>query len=266
MDISLLDKSKDKRIMSFLIKKATPYYLNSLRRYMINKVPSMAIEDVEFKANESVLYDEMVAHRLGLVPLKTDLRSYTLRSACSCEGKGCAKCELKLTLKAKGPGMVYASQLKSKDPKVIPVFPETPLVILGKNQSIELAATAILGFGKEHIKWSPCTVFYRHKPIITINDHKIKDAAAIAKSCPVPLFDVKAGKLKLNLDTYLKYPEPDAFFEQFGDAITIEYSPDEFVFTIECWGQLDADKIVKEAVSVFDATLDEFDTKLSELK
>ena len=56
---------------------------------MIDEVPTMAIEDVEFRKNNSILYDEMLAHRLGLVVLKTDLKSYDLLEECTCKGKGC---------------------------------------------------------------------------------------------------------------------------------------------------------------------------------
>jgi len=107
----------------------------------------MAIEDVEVRKNSSSLYDEMIAHRLGLIPLTTDLKSYNLPSECKCEGKGCARCQLVLTLSAKGPGIVYSSSLKSKDPKVKPVFDNFPIVKLLKGQEIELEATATLGTG-----------------------------------------------------------------------------------------------------------------------
>ena len=101
-----------------MFRKVPVAYLNTIRRFMMEEVPVMAIEDVEFKKNSSVLYDEIIAHRLGLLPLSTDFKSYTLPEKCSCKGEGCARCQLKLTLKGKGPGTVYASDIKTKDPKV----------------------------------------------------------------------------------------------------------------------------------------------------
>jgi len=103
---------------------------NTLRRLLMNEVPVMAIENVEIKKNSGVLYDEMLALRLGLVPLHTDLESYELPDECSCKGAGCAKCQVQLTLSVKGPCVVYAKDLKPKDPKIKPVNPETPLVKL----------------------------------------------------------------------------------------------------------------------------------------
>src|SRR3989338_5724411 len=131
MEIRVLSNNKEEGKISFIIKDTTPAFANTLRRIMIEEVPTMAIEDVEFSKNNSILYDEMVAHRLGLVPLKTDLKSYNLPEKCKCNGEGCARCQLKFELKAiKGAGTVYASELKSKDPAVKPFYPKMPIVKL----------------------------------------------------------------------------------------------------------------------------------------
>ena len=89
--------------MKIALKGVTPAIANTIRRCSLDLVPTMAIREVEFTKNSSVLYDEMIAHRLGLLVLSTDLKSYTVPAECSCEGVGCSKCTLKLTLKAKGP-------------------------------------------------------------------------------------------------------------------------------------------------------------------
>ena len=78
MEVSVLDKSKDGLTLKLLIKGTTPAFMNTLRRTMIEEVPTMAIEDVEFRKNNGILYDEMIAHRLGLIPLKTDLKGYRM--------------------------------------------------------------------------------------------------------------------------------------------------------------------------------------------
>jgi DNA-directed RNA polymerase subunit D len=125
---------------------------------MIAEVLTMAIEDVEIIKNSSAMYDETLAHRLGLLPLTTDLKSYRMKKGA--EDDGSAACETTLTLKAKGPCTVYASALKSKDPKIVPAHPDMPLCVLLKGQELEIIATAILGHGKEHMKWSPCLAWY----------------------------------------------------------------------------------------------------------
>ena len=160
MEIRVLSNNKEERKVSFIIKDETPAFANTLRRIMTDEVPTMAIEEVEFRKNNSIMYDEMVAHRLGLVPLTTDIKSYNLPEKCKCDGEGCARCQLKLTLKVpKGSGTVYASELKSKDSAVKPVYPKMPIVKLLKGQSLELEATAVLGKGGMHAKWSPCLAY-----------------------------------------------------------------------------------------------------------
>src|SRR3989344_9129139 len=91
MEIRLLNKEKKTGRVSFLMKGSNAAFVNALRRCIINEVPTMAIEYVEIRKNNSILYDEIIAHRLGLIPLKTDLKSYTMIANCSCQGAGCAK-------------------------------------------------------------------------------------------------------------------------------------------------------------------------------
>ncbi|MDG6938288.1 MAG: DNA-directed RNA polymerase subunit alpha, partial [Nitrososphaerota archaeon] len=78
-------------------------YANAIRRFCISEVPSMAIDDVVILENSSVLYDEILAHRLGMIPIKTDLEKYNLPEACDCGNPlGCHKCRVLFVLDAKG--------------------------------------------------------------------------------------------------------------------------------------------------------------------
>jgi DNA-directed RNA polymerase subunit D len=90
-DITVLENDKKNGTVTFLLKKTTPAFANALRRVIIDYVPTMAIEDIEFSKNSSILYDEIIAHRLGLTPIKTDLKSYNLISDCKCKGETKAK-------------------------------------------------------------------------------------------------------------------------------------------------------------------------------
>jgi DNA-directed RNA polymerase subunit D len=260
MEVRLLDKTKDGKV-SFLIKNTDVFFVNTLRRLMIEEVPVMAIEDVEIRENSSALYDEILAHRLGLVPLKTDLKSYTLPDECKCKGEGCAKCTLKLTLTAKGPGMVYASDLKSKDPKVKPIYPKTPIVELFKDQKLKLEATAVLGKGKDHAKFSPGLFFYKNKPVIEILK---KDALTeeCIKVCPKNVFIVKNKKIEIDKDKTLECDLCQACVDACKGALKVSSSESDIIMYIESFGQLDPKDIVLNAIEELDTKVKDFDKLL----
>jgi len=260
MDIRLLDKNKDMSKISFLAKKISASYANSIRRIFVNRVPVLAVETCEIKRNNSALYDEQVAHRLGMVPLTTDLKSYNMKSECKCKGKGCAQCELKLKLKAKGPKIVYASDLKSQDPKVKPAQPTTPIVKLLKGQEIDLVCIAELSEGREHAKWSPGLVYYKYKPEIEITK-KGESCEKCAQVCPVGVFDY-GNKLKINQDNYLKCHLCNACVEASKGAVKVKYDKNTFIFYMESWGQLDCKKMANEGISRFNKILDTFSQEI----
>lgn len=263
-DIEFVSKDKKSGRVQFLLKNTSAAFVNSLRRFMTEAVPTLAIEDVEFTKNSSALYEEMVAHRLGLIALETDIKTYNLPSKCKCNGEGCARCSVKITLSAKGPGTVYAEDLKIKDPKIKPVHPKTPIVKLIKGQELEFEATAVLGQGKQHMKWSPCLVWYKHKPLIEIDEKKCTNAEAVAHVCPVSVFDVKDGKLTINKENYLKCTLSNACADiAENNSVKVTPSQTEFVIYLEPWGQLTPTEILSAATDQFRELLTELDDKLS---
>jgi len=252
--IELLKKDKKTGKVVFLLKNSNPAFANALRRLMIEAVPTMAIEDVEFVQNSSALYDEVLAHRLGLLPLTTDLKGYELKKP---DEELSAKNSVKLTLRAKGPCTVYAEDLKSKDPKIKPVFPKTPLVKLLKGQELELEATAILGIGRSHVKFSPCLAWYTYKPKIIVNNSH-KDFEKFKDKYPLQAFS--NGKIDAKLiEQHNLYEACDGIND---DIVKIEKDPTTFVFNIEPWGQLSPSEIVAAAADRFNELLDEFSDKL----
>jgi len=258
MEINVLTKDKENNKLSFILKDATPSFANAIRRIATEEVPVMAIETVEFRKNNSILYDEIVAHRLGLIPLTTDLKSYNLPTACKCEGKGCAKCQLKLILKAKGPCTVYASDLKSKDPAIKPVYPKMPIVKLLKGQSLELEATASLGQGREHMKWSPGLIHYKLKPTIEIDDKKCDGCGLCVEQCPTKTLELKNNKAAVVKDHLLDCHLCDACQDACAKKSIKIISSNDFVYYVESWGQLECKKIVSESLKILESQLDEF--------
>ena len=257
-EIQMLKKDKKTGRATFLLKNTTAAFVNSIRRTIIDAVPTMAIEEVEFRKNGSVLYDEILAHRLGLVPLKTDLKAYVLPADCKCEGERCARCTLKLTLKTKGPGTVYASDLKPKDPKIKPVYPKMPIVKLLKGQELELEATAMLGEGKDHVKFSPGLVWFNKEPKITINN-KAELIEKNKEKYPIEIFD-KNGKI--SADLIIDNNLVDACDGVCDELVKVEYNDKNFIVHVEPWGQLPPAEMVSNAAVMFTEMLTEFETKL----
>ena len=238
------------------IKGTTPAYMNIVRKTIMDKVPTLAIHDVEFRKNSGILYDEVVAHRLGLLTLKTDLKSYELPKEGVTDDP---RSSVVLTLAAKGPGFVFAEDIKSKDPAVKPVFPKTPIAYLTKGQELEVEARALMGQGEEHAKWSPGIAFYRYKPELKVKGTP-QDADRLAK-LPGKVIEVKGGKVSVNNDN-LALMQTYNVFEDIDPALTLEQKEDEFVFEIESWGQLSCKEMLSTAIDLFDAQLDEFDALL----
>ncbi|MBT3690872.1 DNA-directed RNA polymerase subunit D [Candidatus Woesearchaeota archaeon] len=252
---------QDDRKFIFEISGINEIEANTLRRSIIAETPVMAITEVEISKNDSALYDEILSHRLGLVPIKTDSKSYNLKERCTCKGKGCAKCQTTLSLEVKGPKTIYTSELKSKDPEVKSVFDNIPIVKLTGEQEIKLVATIELGKGKDHMKFSPGLVVYKHKPKIKLNN----DSKLIEKYKNIlPEKSLKGNKLDENsiLDNNL-YEAIDSISQE---LIKIEYSKGEFIFTIEPFGQLEPKEMLTNAINELDYKLDEFSKKLGSSK
>ena len=264
MEIRILENNKEQGKLSFILKDSDHVYANTLRRLMIDEVPTMAIEDVEFSKNNSILYDEVVAHRLGLLPLKTDLKSYNLPDKCKCESKGCNRCSLKMVLRASKTGNVYASEIKSKDTAVKPVYGDTPIVKLLKGQSLELEATAVLGNGRQHTKWSPCHVYYKYRPIVEITGD-VKNPEAIIEVDHNNIFEIKDRKLVINKDRVLDC-DLSLDFSEIDKNVKVTASSTDFVFYVESFGQLSCKDIINNAIDIFDEQLDELVEELKKAK
>ena len=260
MEVRLLSEEKNSGKLSFIVKDTNSFFVNTLRRLIVEEVPTLAIEDVEFRDNSSALYDEVVAHRLGLIPIETDLKGYTLPAKCTCKGEGCAKCTLKMTLNASKVGYVYAEEIKSKDPKCKPVYAKMPITKLIKGQAIEFEATAVLGKGKEHIKWSPGLVYYKGVPELKqTNDSNVKAAMTACNGL------IKDSGDKLEIADLNKWTEAcDQMCEE--NKINVIYSDTDFIINIESWGQLEPKEMVKEAVEQLKEKTSEFTDLLKELK
>ena len=155
--VELLEKV-DERI-SVKFKNVPREYVNALRRLAISEVPTLAIDDVVMIDNSSVVHDEAVAHRLGMIPLRTDLKRFVMPHNCDCKSTlGCSKCRVLLVLDSEATErtrIVTSGELKSEDEEVKPISNEIPILTLAPGQKVKFEAYARLGNGKSHAKWQP---------------------------------------------------------------------------------------------------------------
>ncbi len=252
--MKILEKGEEK--ISF-VTEIEDSLANAIRRSSL-EIPILAIDEVEFHKNDSVLYDEVLALRLGLLPLKTP-KTMTLQEKCSCKGKGCSKCSVQLKLQAKGPCMVYGKDLKGK---VEVVYPDMPIVSLGEGQELELIAKARLGKGKEHTKFSPGLIYYRNVPEIEISK-ECNLCQKCVEACPQKI--LKRNKDKIELTDRYKCDLCEACVEickkEGKDAIKIKPGK-EIIFFIESFGMIPAKEILVESVKSLKENLKEIKTKL----
>ena len=162
-DLSSLDViSKDSEKIAIKLKGVPLQYANALRRVCLNGVPVFAIDTVDIIENTSVLPDEGLAHRLGLIPLKTDLSRFNEPSKCDCQSEsGCSNCKILLVLdsgESQVTRSVLSSELSSEDDTIKPVSEKIPIVQLAPGQKIKIECYARLGRGTEHAKWNSSNI------------------------------------------------------------------------------------------------------------
>jgi len=148
--------------MSIKLKGVPLQYANALRRLCLNGVPVFAIDTVDIIENSSVLPDEGLAHRLGLVPLRTDLARFNEPSKCECQSEtGCSNCKVMLVLDSGDTDVsktVLTDELTSEDDSVKPTSEKIPIVQLAPGQRVKVECYARLGRGREHSKWNSSNV------------------------------------------------------------------------------------------------------------
>lgn len=277
MDIKIIEERDN--FLRFLLKGTNHAYANALRRAMMAEVPAMAIEDVIIIENTSVLYDEVIAHRLGLIPLKTDLDAFVLPEECDCKSElGCSKCRASFTLEAESsdePLMVYSSDLKPES-DVTPVSGNIPIVKLGPTQKLRLEVYARLGRGIEHAKWQPVSACaYKYLPNVTLNPENLANPEEVIRICPTDVYSSDSENkivvrdemaCTLCMDCVEKAVPVDG---KKAFPVKVEGDETSFIFYVESTGALPAKRIVTEATRTLDrkaSTLDEIVSKGLELQ
>ena len=262
MDIELIELFPNS--IKFVLSDVTLAFANAIRRTALAEVPSLTIEDVYVLKNTSPLFDEFIAHRLGLIPLKFDIDALELnfRDECDCGGIGCNLCTVTLTLSketdAQGSTFVYSSDLISTQAGVEPISPTIPIVKLGPNQTLELECMAQLGKGKEHAKWQPVSAMgYQAFPIPKIDKEKCTNCLECIDACYRGVYQKSGDKVEVTnplnctlCDYCLEVCEPN--------AITIGKDSTKAIFSFETNGGLDPSTVLTKSGELIISKIDEF--------
>jgi len=203
---------------------------NSIRRY-INEIPVPAIDEIEISRNDSPLYDETIAHRMGLIPLKADK---TVKE----------KTTTKLELNSKKEGMVYSGEMTGN---IKVVYDKIQITFLNKGQELEITATVKAGKGSEHSKFSPGFLYYRNVLEI-IMDEELKNE--IKSACLY--HEIKEKGKKIMVMDNKKNEILDICEEislEHGKKPEVE-PKDELIITLESFGQMEAKDIFINAIEI----------------
>ncbi|GAB3417630.1 DNA-directed RNA polymerase subunit D [Haloparvum alkalitolerans] len=237
---------RDDRSARVLIRGLTPAFANGIRRAMIADVPTFSIDTVRFVENSSVMFDEMIGLRLGLVPLTTPLDEFEVGD------------EVTLALDVEGPATAYSGDIETSEPMVEPADDNVPIIELKEGQRIELEADAVLDTGKEHAKHQGgVSVGYRHLQRVTVEGDRgefDEDETNVLRG----VIETEDGDIvptaAFDHDLSEKYP---------GKELTVEDVPGAFVFHIETDGSLSVEELLLRAIDTIEERADELHTKVS---
>jgi len=267
MNVQILEKNEDS--MRFIVDGITASFANTLRRIILSEVPCMAIDDIMIIENDSVLHDEILALRLGLIPLKTDLDSYNLPEECSCQSElGCQLCRAVLILDVEAKEdrrIVYSKDLVPEDPNVAPVSDKIPIVKLAPGQRIRLEAYAKLGRGKDHAKWQPVSAcIYKYMPEIKIDSERCDSCGDCVDICSKKVLEESEGKIVVaNLLECTLCKDCVKVCQKDPPAINVEGNQNSFIFYVESTGVLPVERILNEAFKIYEKKCSDFLDQLS---
>jgi len=262
MKLELLEL--EERKAKFIVEGVHPYFVNALRRVLQAEVPKLAIDQVTFYDNTSALFDEIIAHRLALLPIPTD--PSTLNRMGELDDDGNPAYLVRYTLTKEGPCTVYSGDFECEDEAFLPADRKIPIVELLEGQRLILEATAVLGQGTDHAKWQVAqAVGYKYFPTTVVDNKKFtpEQAKEAVANTPAGILGMDGDKLVL-LDETAGNRADDAT-RILGDGYQVTYDDRKFVFRFETDGSLKAEDALLKAVELLKERFKGFSDAVGEL-
>lgn len=280
--------------IKFTLSNTDASVANALRRVMLAEVPTMAIDKVEFEENTTVLHDDFIAHRLGLIPLtsthagpdtrraeneftEAELPAFQYNRDCSCLAF-CPRCtvEFDLEVKCREEETQYVttrylkSQFSNRCAVAVADDDDILIVKMRKGQALKLKALAQKGIGKEHAKWGPCcTAVFAYEPEVELNHRVYAAMSADERADFVDACPKKLNKPYQPDDRPYESVETDDASacmvcldcleraKDFPGLAKVRDKPQFFKFTVESTGALKPEQIVLRAIEVLKTKLED---------
>jgi len=270
--------------IQFTLEGVDASFSNAIRRVCIAEVPTLAIDLVEVLENSSVLCDEFISHRLGLIPIVSTVAkemSFPYETTLD-EESGRTEIEFELTAKGSSDQTydVTSGHLTSFDKRVFPVKhasldennPDPTkagilVVKLRKHQEVKLRCTARKGIGKDHAKWSPvATAVFRYEPFIDINRAlmdtlNVSEKRSFVESCPGRLLRYDEESDSVQVEKNAAYSYDGEIMKKADDLgkpglVNIRPNMNKVNFTIETTGALPPEEVVHQGLEILKTKLD----------
>ncbi|KAH0786763.1 putative DNA-directed RNA polymerase I and III subunit RPAC1 [Histomonas meleagridis] len=284
-----LEPTGEDRLVFDLVN-APPSHANALRRTLISRVPSVSLEVIGITVNDGIMPDEILCHRLGLIPLDIDPKYIDFPNGPIPNDSNDPNTTFLFGLNiigGEGPepdytgidstweddkerfqpmytgpsGLVKSEHLvwmpfpgqAEQFPSIHPLHLDIPITKLKPGQHIELTARAVKSFGLDHAKFSPvCTAFYRMVPLIEVNNSRLNDTTKqiLVKKCPMGVFDIEDG------DVVVRNPRKCTSCREclrelrVKNYIKVGKEANRYEFTVESVGVRPAYELVKEAFEI----------------
>jgi DNA-directed RNA polymerase subunit D len=242
-DVEFIERADESA--TFLVRGVTPAFANGIRRAMIADVPTLAIDEVRFIENSSVMFDEQIALRLGLVPLTTPPNEFDDGDVVT------------LSLDVSGPATAYSGDIVSADDMVQPAAENVPIIELKEDQRLELEADAVVETGKDHAKHQGgVAVGYRHlQRVDPVGDRgEFDDADPEIYRGVIEADGELVDTAEFEHDLTNRYPDQE---------VEVTDVPNAFVFHVETDGSMSVEELFERAVDTLDARAVELEDAVS---
>jgi DNA-directed RNA polymerase subunit D len=240
--------------------------VNAIRRTLLSEIQKLAIDEVIFYDNTSPMTNEIVAHRLSMIPIPADVDLFVPRDQCACGGAGCPNCTLIYTLSKEGPCTVYSGDLEAQRSEFSIKDKEIPIVKLAEGQRLILEAMAILGSAREHVKYQAAfAVGYKNYPVISIDYDKCDLGKTCIDACPVGIIKKEGNRIVItDIEKCTLCKECENTCE-FG-AIKVSFEENKFIFRFETDGVFEPEDVLKRAIDILAKKLQSFREEIFAIK